>query len=139
MTSFIQPNYPARHMGVDRMASAVMTVKSMGRGLDSTKGLSAMLLAAMVSSMVVVADQLIETWVDGHLMLAWVALWLVGFAALAIFAGAARKVAGTVVGALDAWSRRQAQARADARLWAMAKSDPRLMADLSAAQLRSGD
>jgi predicted DNA-binding protein (UPF0278 family) len=30
-------------------------------GFDSTKGLSAMLLAAMVSALVVVADQLIET------------------------------------------------------------------------------
>ena len=121
-------------MGVDRLASAASTARSMGRGLDSTKSLSAMLLAAMVSSMVVVADQLVETWADGHLMLAWVSLWLVGFAAIAIFGGAASKVASKVVGALNAWSQRQAQARADARLWVIAKSDPGLMADLSAAQ-----
>ena len=80
-----------------------------------------MLLAAMVSALVVVADQLIDTWADGHLMVAWIALWLVGFAALALFAGAARKLAVTVVSALDAWSVRVAKARADERLWAIAE------------------
>ena len=95
-----------------------------------------MLLAAMVSAMVVVADQLIETWADGHLLVAWVALWLVGFVAVAVFAGAARKLAVTLVGALDGWSRRVAQARSDKRLWAIANSDPRVMADLNAAIAR---
>jgi hypothetical protein len=96
-----------------------------------------MLLAAMVSALLVVADQLMNTWADGHLMVAWVALWLVGFAALAVFAGAARKLAVTVVRWLDAWSVRVAKARADERLWAIAKSDPRVMADLTAAMARS--
>ena len=97
---------------------------------DAAKGLSAMLLAAMASALVVVADQLIDTWADGHLMVAWVALWAVGFAALAIFGGAARQMAVTAVDAFNAWSRRVAQTRADERFWAIAQSDPRVMADL---------
>lgn len=137
MSSFIQPSFPVHHAGVDRVESAIEAAQGMRRGFDSTKGLSAMLLAAMVSALVVVADQLIETWADGHLMVAWIALWLVGFAALALFAGAARKLACTVVGALDAWSRRVAQARSDERLWALAQSDPRVMADLDAALARN--
>lgn len=134
MASFIQPSFPTQHLGVARIGSAAEALR---RGFDSTKGLSAMLLAAMVSALVVVADQLIETWADGHLMVAWVALWLVGFAALALFAGAARKLAVTVVSALDAWSERIARARADERLWAIARTDPRVMADLTAAMSRS--
>jgi len=137
MASFIQLNYPTQHPGVARIEAAVDVVSSMRRDFDSTKGLSAMLLAAMVSALVVVADQLIDTWADGHLMVAWIALWLVGFAALAVFAGAARKLASTVVGALDAWSQRVAQARADERLWAIARTDPRVMADLNAAMTRN--
>ena len=137
MASFIQPSYPAQHPGVVRIESAVGAVSAMRRGFDSTKGLSAMLLAAMVSALVVVADQLIETWADGHLMVAWVALWLVGFAALAMFGGAARKLAAAAVDALDAWSARVARARADERLWAMARTDPRVMADLTAAMSRN--
>lgn len=136
MTSFIQPNFSNQHAGVERVASAVGALRAMRGGFDSTKGLSAMLLAAMVSALVVVADQLIETWADGHLMVAWVVLWLVAFSALALFAGAARKVAATLVTALDAWSVRMAQRRADQRMWAMAKADPRLMADLNTAMGR---
>ena len=112
-------------------------MRGLRRGFDSAKGLSAMLLAAMVSSLVVVADQLMDTWADGHLMVAWAALWLVGFAALAVFAGAARKLAVTAVRALDGWSQRIARARSDARLWAIAQTDPRVMADLNAALSRA--
>lgn len=104
---------------------------------DSTRGLSAMLLAAMVASLLVVADQLIDTWADGHLLVGWTALWLVAFAAVAVFAGAARKLALTAVSALDRWSQRIASARSDARLWAIAQADPRVMTDLNAAMSRS--
>ncbi len=139
MVSFIQPSYPTRHAGVARIESAFGAVGAMRRGFDSTRGLSAMLLAAMVSALLVVADQLIVTWADGHLMVAWVALWLVGFAALAVFAGAARKLAVAALSSLDAWSARVAQARADERLWVIAKTDPRVMADLNAAMARRKD
>ena len=59
--------------GAPRAAS-----KPFGVRYDAAKGLSAMLLAAMVSALVVVADQLIDTWADGHLLAAWVALWASG-------------------------------------------------------------
>lgn len=132
MSSLTQTNFPASRLGASRVAT-----RGVRRGFDSTKGLSAMLLAAMVSALIVVAEQLVDTWADGHLMVAWVALWLIGFSALALFAGAARKLAVTAVSALDAWSARVAQARSDARLWAIAQSDPRVMADLNAAIARS--
>lgn len=137
MTSFIQPSFPSQHTGVVRIESALATVRAMRQGFDSTRGLSVMLLAAMVSALVVVADQLIDTWADGHLLAAWVALWLIGFAALAMFSAPARRLAVTVVSALNAWSERLARARADERLWALAKADPRVMADLDAARSRS--
>ena len=116
MVSFVQPSYSAHR-----------------RGFDGTKGLSAMLLAAMVSALVVVADQLMETWANGNLLVAWVALWLVGFAALALFAGAARKLSMAAVGGLNGWAQKIAQNRADKRLWAIALTDPRVMAELNLA------
>ena len=137
MTSFIQPSFPTEHPGVARIESAVGAVKAMRQGSNSIKSLSAMLLAAMVSALMVVADQLIGTWADGHLMVAWVALWVVGFATVAFFGGAARKLAVAAVSALDAWSQRVAKARADERLWALANTDPHVMADLRAAMARS--
>ena len=134
MTTFIQPPFSTRHAGVERMESVAGALQG---GFNSTKSLSGMLLAAMVSALVVVADQLIDTWAEGHLMLAWITLWVVGFAAVAVFAGAARTLSVTVVRALDAWSARVALRRADARLWASALADPRVMADLTAARARS--
>ncbi|MBZ4210244.1 MAG: hypothetical protein LAD29_03870 [Rhodoferax sp.] len=137
MTSFIQPSFPTRHPGVERLESAFFAARALYRSLDSTRGLSLMLLAAMVSALVVVADQLVETWADGHLFAAWVAMWLLGFVALAVFAAPARKLANVVMVALDGWSERLARSRSDARLWALAKADPRIMADLDAARLHS--
>jgi hypothetical protein len=137
MTSFIQPSFPSQHPGVARIEAAAGAVSAMRRDFDSTRGLAAMLLAAMVSALVVVADQLIDTWADGHLLAAWVALWVVCFAAVAIFAGAARQLATATMSALDNWSHQVAMKRADQRLWATAQADPRVMADLNAALSRS--
>jgi hypothetical protein len=137
MSTFIQSSYRTQHVGATRIEPATTAAGALYRGIDSTKSLSAMLLAFMVSALLVVADQLIGAWADGHIMLAWMAMWLVCFASLALFAGSARKVAVLLVGSLDAWSVRVARSRADARLWVIAKSDPRVMADLNAAMMRN--
>lgn len=138
MASFIKPSDPNGYPGVVGIESAAGAVRAMCQGINSIKSLSAMLLAAMLSALMVVADQLISTWADGHLMVAWLALWLVGFATVAFLGGAARKLTVAAVSALDAWSQRVAKARADERLWALANTDPRVMADLRAAMTRSG-
>ncbi len=104
---------------------------------DGSRGLAALLLAAVVAAMVVLADRLVSTWADGHLLLAWVFLWVVVFAGLALFADSARRLArrGTVV--LDSWSESMAEARAETRLWEMARHDPRLMSELTLARTRA--
>lgn len=104
--------------------------------MDGARGLAAMLLAAVVAALVVVADRLISTWADGHLLLAWVVLWAVIFAGTALFAGAARRLASRAMVALDSWSQSVAAARAEARMWEIAKRDPRVMADLVQARQR---
>lgn len=104
---------------------------------DNARALGALLLAAMVAALVVVADHYINTWADGHLFLAWVALWAVVFAATALLATPTRALAQRTMRGLDAWARERAQARADARLWALAKSDHRVMAELVQARARA--
>jgi hypothetical protein len=104
--------------------------------LDSerSRGLAGMLLAAAVAALVVVADQLVSTWADGHLFLAWVAMWAVVFASMAVFTGAARRLSQRLVRALDAWARERAEARAEARFMVLAQRDPRMMAEFRRAQ-----
>jgi hypothetical protein len=128
--------FPGSDSGHQQSTAPRSDRRSKRRAFDSARGLSALLLGAMVSAMVVVADQLIETWVDGHLLVAWVALWLVSFTVLALFAGSAHKLSNSVVDALDAMAKRRARKRAEDLMWLMAKSDPRLMADLQGAMAR---
>jgi len=75
-------------------------------------------------------------WAESHVLAAWLALWLVGVVALLALRGVTRFMAQQLMGKLDAMAARSASRRADARLWAMAKADPRLMADLQVAMSR---
>jgi hypothetical protein len=104
---------------------------------EGARRLSALLLAAALATVLVIADQVIDTWADGHLLLAWVLLWAIVFAGLALFADSARRVARRTVAALDDWSRSLAEARAEMRLWEIARQDPRVMSELMAARSRS--
>lgn len=83
---------------------------------ENARGLAALLLAASVAALAVVADQLIETWIDDHLFLAWVAMWAVVFAGSLLLTGTARRMSARAVAKLDQWAAGRAQARAAARL-----------------------
>lgn len=130
---FVHIEYATTHPGVARAEQAVQNVRDIGQSLAGPRALAALLLAAVVAALVVVADQMMDTWADGHMLAAWVALWAVAFAAVGLFAGATRHLAAKLLQSLDAWSARVAQRRADERLWAIAQSDARLMAELQGA------
>lgn len=119
--------------GLNRAASAAPKA----RRTESSRPLAALLLAAAVAALAVVADQLIGTWADGHLMAAWVAMWAVVFAGTLLLAGTARRMSQRVMAGLDTWARRRAEARAEARYLALAQADARVMADLQAARDRA--
>lgn len=133
MTQFVHVDMPKSHPGVARFESTVAHAASIKRSLSTSRSLAGMLLTAMVAALLVVADQLIDTWADGHLLAAWVLMWVMAFTAMAFLAPAARRLASYLVTCLDAWSARVAQRRADARLWAIAQKDARVMKDIVAA------
>jgi hypothetical protein len=103
---------------------------------EKARPLAGMLLAAGMAALLVTADQVINSWTDGHILAAWVALWTVTFAALAILATPLSKMSNT--GA--AWINIQLQARKarieEAQMWEMARQDPRVMADIRMAWAR---
>lgn len=101
---------------------------------ERSRGLAGMLLAAAVAALVVIADQLVSTWADGHLFLGWVAMWAVVFASMALLSGMARRLSQRVVRGLDAWARRRAEARAEARFMILAQRDHRMMAEFQRAK-----
>ena len=136
MTRFVHLEYSREHPGVARLEASLDAAHRLRKGISGTRGLATLLLSAMVAAVMVVADQLMTSLTEGHLLVMWVAMWLVGFAALALFAGTARDVASSLKTGLDRWSHRLAKARADERLWCLAKKDARVMADLLAAKSR---
>ncbi|MGH8830601.1 MAG: hypothetical protein ACREXV_05870 [Polaromonas sp.] len=136
MTSFVNIKYSTQHPGVARAESAIDAVKHLRQGFSGTRGLATLLLSAMTAAVMVVAYQVMDSVTEGHLLVMWIALWAVAFAVLALFAGTARNLAARLKTGLDDWSRSLAEARADQRLWAAAKNDPRVMADLQMAILR---
>ena len=105
----------------------------------SSRALASLMLAAGVSALVVLADHLMEPWAERHEIAAWLALWGIAVLAIALLRGLTRVLARKTMAALDQWSAGLAQRRADERLWGMAQTDDRLMADLQAALDRSGE
>ncbi|CAN5400017.1 hypothetical protein BH10PSE16_BH10PSE16_33640 [soil metagenome] len=133
MTRFINAPYSDHHQGADRVDAAMDAAQHPLQSLAGTRGIALLLGSAMVAAVMVVAYEVMDTTTEGHLLVMWMVLWLALFAVLAFFAGTARHISTRLVGSLDAWSRRVAEARADQRLWAIAKADPRVMADLQTA------
>jgi hypothetical protein len=136
MTSFINTKYSTEHTGAARVESAMHAAGQLRQGFSGTRGLAALLLSAIVASIMVVAYQVTDSVAEGHLLVIWMALWAVAFAGLALFAGTARNLAARTVAAMDAWSKTMAEARADIRMWEAARTDPRVMSDLRVAMAR---
>lgn len=144
MTNFVQPNYPTHHEGIERMGAAMDSATQAYRNFDGARGLATFLLAAVVSGLLFAANQLIDTWADGHLLAAWVALWTVAFAVLALAAGPIRRAVlslkefdGSAMYAV--WSARRQARIADDKMWEYARHDKRLMADIMRAVDNTSD
>lgn len=136
MTSFVHLDYSSKHPGVERVGSAIEAAQQLGDGFSGTRALATFLLSALAAAIMVVAYKVMDSVAEGHLLVMWIAMWAVAFAVLASFAGAARDVAVRLKASLDSWSRSMAESRADERMWAVAQSDPRVMADLRIAVTR---
>ena len=133
MTNFAHVDYPTEHLGVTRAENAAASIKDIASRFDGTRGAASLLLAAVVSALLVVAHQVIDTWSEGHLLAAWMVLWLVAFAALALLTMPARRMAVALRASARAWAENRARAAEDERTWQVALKDPRIMAELNQA------
>lgn len=138
MTSFVHIEYPAQHPGVVRAQNAAKAFVTMVREFDGARGAAALMLAALVSALLVVANQVIETWTDGHLLAAWIVLWIVAFAAMALLAKPIRRLAVSLRDSIAAWSASHKQQVEDDKLWELALNDARVMADIGRAMTVGG-
>lgn len=136
MTRFVPSYYASSAVAAQRPA-AVAPRRRVESGLDASRPLAGMLLAAVVAALLVVADRLIDTWADGNLLVVWVASWTVVFATLALLASPLRRLANTGALALSQWNRARLQRRTDAAMWQHAQGDFRVLAEIEMARLRN--
>ena len=133
MTSFVHVAKPAEHPGVSRAERAAESVKYAAHQAVSLRGAASLLLAAIVSALLVVANQVVDAWSEGHLLLAWITMWTIAFAALALVASPVRTAVERVAVVLRKSAVARRAAAADEQLWAVALTDARVMADISRA------
>lgn len=129
MTAFIQVNQPTEHAGVVRAERVIANVRELSRRAS----VSSFVLAAFVAAVVVVANEVVSIWTDGHLLAAWIVMWVIAFGALAVFAAPARRAGAGLRNALARWQVARRQAADDRILWQAAMADARVMADIRVA------
>ena len=139
MSNFIYNSYCVEHPGVVHVYQADKARKSASRSFVGKPGASALLLAALVAALMVVVNEIAHNWTDGHMLGAWVVLWVAAFLGLALFSAPVRRAALVMRAGYRAWLESRQQAAADERLWNAALQDARLMADLARAMDRQGN
>ena len=137
MTSFVSPDFPRDHVGLARMTDGFSAVQSLTAKADGAKGLAGALVAGGVAAAIVVAEQIVNAWADGHLLLAWIAMWAVVFALLAVFSDTIRGWPTRLNAQMHKRALARREAAADERTWAAAVADPRLMVELQVAKMRA--
>jgi len=133
MTSFVHIDYAVDHPGVVRAERVISNIQQAASRFDATRAGASMLLAAIVAALMVVANQVIDTWTEGHLLAAWIVMWALAFAAIALFAAPARRAATALRAGARRWASARKQAAEDQQLWNLAMTDARVMADISRA------
>jgi hypothetical protein len=133
MTAFAHVDHPTEHPGVARAERIAESLKLAVSRFDGARAGASMLLAAIVAALLVVANQVIDTWTEGHLLAAWIVMWAIAFASLALLATPAKRAAAGLRSGLKRWAAARKQAEEDRKLWDVALTDARVMADISRA------
>ena len=133
MMKFAVIDFPSQHQGVARIEGAVSHLRRSATRFDPTRNGTSLLLAALVAALLVVANEMVDTWGDGHLLAGWMLMWLIAFVGMALLAAPARRAAALLHGAVRSWSDARQRAAEDERTWNAALHDARIMADLSRA------
>ncbi len=137
MTAFAHVDHPTEHPGVVRAERVAQSVRNIANRLDSARANASMLLAAIVAALLVAANQVVDTWTEGHLLAAWMVMWTVAFAAIALLAGPAHRAAISLRSGYAGFKASRKQAAEDQKFWDIALTDARVMADISRAMAAS--
>ena len=138
MSTFVNPGFIKSHPGVNRFETMMDGFKGVNSTAESSgRSMLVLLLTAAFSAFLVVANQVIDTWTEGHLMLAWIAFWTFAFCLVALAITPIKRVMQKVGQSFAAWMVRIKRDQEDQQMWDLANQDPRLMSELRCAMLKS--
>lgn len=135
MTTLPFANSINTHLNIASAQAAENTPKLVKT--NSARTLGTVMLAAVVSALLVVVNQALDAWSENHLLMAWVALWAIGFLAMGLLATPAHRAARSLRASFAQWRIENKEAEEEAKMWEIAKYDPRIMADIQAALARN--
>lgn len=139
MSNFIYNSYCVEHPGVVRVYQASderMAALAAEHQAKSQASIRWIVALVVLAALAVGIFQATETWSNGHMMAAWLVLWAMAFASVALFSAPARRALNMARSGYRAWVKSRQQAAADERVWNAALQDARLMADLARAMDR---
>jgi hypothetical protein len=136
----VSPNTPKRHLGVERVELGLTTMSQMAAVMTPTRTLMAFILVASCAVSVAIADALLGTWGDEHLLAALAILAVVAVTTMVLLFPMSASVGKT----LRLLSRRARQSIANARnevhFWDAVNADPRMKEEIRAiASVQAGD
>ncbi len=129
MTTYTPPAFSGHLIAANLAAEPHAQVHATRKPV--TRRASTLMLAIGAALALVAATAFFDTWSDHHLLIAWSLIWAFAFAGLAMLAAPLRRSTIVLLNASRALRMRQQAAAADRALWALAQTDPRIMADLS--------
>ena len=133
MTAFAHVDHPTQHPGVVRAERLAQNAGEFMRRIDGARANASLLLAAIVAALLVAANQVVDSWTEGHLLAAWIVMWVVAFAALALLTTPVKTATLSLRAGLTRRKAARRQAADDDRFWQVALTDARVMADISRA------
>lgn len=92
--------------------AAVPPCASTSVGAETVRGITLMLMAACLATVVVVTQRVLQLWVGDDLFLGWTVMWCVVLAAMQWLSRRAQVWSFSGLQRLDAWAQRLAQQRA---------------------------
>jgi hypothetical protein len=134
MTTYTPPTFSGHLISANLAAEPHAPAHSTRKPLS--RGATTLMLAIGAALALVAATAVFDTWSDHHLLIVWSLVWALAFVGLAMLAAPLRRSTVYLLNASRALRVRQQAAAADRKLWELAMSDPRIMADLSRAMTR---
>jgi hypothetical protein len=133
MTSYAHVEYPTQHPGVVRVERLARLLRGPGEHTDGSRAAASLLLGAIVAALIVVANEAVDSWSESYLLAGWIVMWAVAFGALAVFAQPLQRALKQFRSWHAGVTAKRRQAAEDDKLWRLALTDSRVMADLSRA------